>query len=303
MKYGLLLLFTQFIFVLNVYSQSFVNDSNKWHIADCGFEDEVGLTCFVRSYKFDSTVVIEDKVYKELFRTSLYDSTSFESTQRFYREEGDKVYMRDMYTPEEFLIYDFSKEVGDTLNIGYGFSKLELEIVDQDTLVLTSGEKRKVWTVVHIPSNSTEEGKIIEGIGSLYAPMWPTNMFTLDFWSEIRCFYYEEIEKYRPENEYGYGDCYLDIKDTTVFVAEVIKNNEVKVYPNPFTSSLVVDFSDVNKKVIVNIYSLTGKLVYESNLIEEKEVLELDNLKDGFYLAKVFIDGVLASTIKLLKDE
>ncbi|MBQ0788864.1 MAG: T9SS type A sorting domain-containing protein [Oceanihabitans sp.] len=67
--------------------------------------------------------------------------------------------------------------------------------------------------------------------------------------------------------------------------------NEVKLYPNPSTKYITVKSDILDTNTVINVYSITGKLIMtkdyskESNLSEVK--LNLEQLSAGLYLAKI----------------
>jgi hypothetical protein len=76
--------------------------------------------------------------------------------------------------------------------------------------------------------------------------------------------------------------------------------NLVKVYPNPFVSFLNLEFlNDVNEKVEVTFFDLTGKLVHtvNQNPINSILLIELGFLQEGQYILKVNSSSSIFSTI------
>jgi hypothetical protein len=65
--------------------------------------------------------------------------------------------------------------------------------------------------------------------------------------------------------------------------------NELNVFPNPFTDFTMVKFSEVQKNVEIIFYDVLGKEVYNSGLFAEiKEVLiPKGNMKEGMYILHV----------------
>ncbi len=67
--------------------------------------------------------------------------------------------------------------------------------------------------------------------------------------------------------------------------------NEVKLYPNPSTKYIIVKSDMLDTNTIINVYSITGKLIMTkdystaSNLSEVR--LDLEQLSAGLYLAKI----------------
>lgn len=77
------------------------------------------------------------------------------------------------------------------------------------------------------------------------------------------------------------SDCYninfAGIEDNT-------KNN-FGIYPNPTTGKVIFDFQ--GESVMINIYDSKGKLVLESQKIEQNQSIDISNYADGIYTIKI----------------
>ena len=80
-------------------------------------------------------------------------------------------------------------------------------------------------------------------------------------------------------------------------------NEELFVYPNPFTSEVIIK-SENSQDIIgktMRLYDVTGKLFVKQLLQSQKTVIPLSQLPSGIYLIK--IDGMKAQGIfKLIKQ-
>lgn len=81
-------------------------------------------------------------------------------------------------------------------------------------------------------------------------------------------------------------------------VDEVTAVTGTKCYPNPFSSSITIDYNaPVNGKVSIEIYNLNGQLIQK--VVDDKQqmagkysaVWNADNVPNGLYLCKVVING------------
>ncbi|MDO6595905.1 SdrD B-like domain-containing protein [Oceanihabitans sp. 2_MG-2023] len=67
--------------------------------------------------------------------------------------------------------------------------------------------------------------------------------------------------------------------------------NGIKLYPNPSTKFIIVKSDLLDENTVVNIYSITGKLIMTKDYSEESSLSEvkfnLDKLSAGLYLAKI----------------
>lgn len=62
------------------------------------------------------------------------------------------------------------------------------------------------------------------------------------------------------------------------------KNMEIKYYPNPFNNSIIIETNASQKNIEVIIYDLPGKELIRMNLVDNKTLLNTQNLKPGIYL-------------------
>ncbi|MCO5267681.1 MAG: T9SS type A sorting domain-containing protein [Brumimicrobium sp.] len=98
---------------------------------------------------------------------------------------------------------------------------------------------------------------------------------------------------------FGEPDC------TTNSITESHIDEDVFVYPNPFTEQIIVDFNSNNVLgTEVKIYNLLGKVVHSSyyKSIQQPIILNLKNINKGIYLLKIKTgDRVLDK--KIIKSE
>jgi hypothetical protein len=78
-----------------------------------------------------------------------------------------------------------------------------------------------------------------------------------------------------------------------------------RFYPNPTNSSLNLNYHlNQYKNANFQLFDVQGKLVYQTELStnEYKTVLALDKLDNGLYFGKVYADGILIKTEKIVKS-
>ncbi|MBR9922421.1 MAG: T9SS type A sorting domain-containing protein [Bacteroidetes bacterium] len=290
----LLLLTTALLLSLPSTAQTFVNETNRWHNANCCFNFSSGMiTCQTKAYKFDGEIEIDGKLYRELLENEITDTTVFTGTGDFYREQDNKVYLRPLNSPDEYLIYDFTLEDGDTILLEYGFSMLELEVLELDSIYLNSGEARKRWTLKRTNNTSGSEATIIEGIGSTYSPLSPINMFSLDCWNEHRCYYVNDILEFYADA----GDCTL----FTVNTASIQNRNPPTVFPNPVSSSIHIELPDHTTNLQVELRDLQGRIVLQRQRLNQDNTLNLEQLPKGVYFLILFENSKNIDTVKVVK--
>lgn len=101
---------------------------------------------------------------------------------------------------------------------------------------------------------------------------------------------------------FGIGQRDLEVSNT-----ELVQNDDIKIYPNPFDENLTLEVElDQQEQLTITVYDLLGKEVYTQSRLAgqgmNKEVLPLATLTVGSYIVKTQIgNGVTASKIMKLK--
>ena len=92
----------------------------------------------------------------------------------------------------------------------------------------------------------------------------------------------------------------------TIELQQVLSVNEVesivdvKLYPNPTKDKVELALPNGIALQEVMIYDILGKVVY--NAKSGNTLLDISNLNDGIYVARVFLDNGLTVTKKIIKD-
>ena len=88
----------------------------------------------------------------------------------------------------------------------------------------------------------------------------------------------------------------------TLSEEDVTLKEAIKLYPNPVTENLSINLKNTSGTVILNIYSISGKLVLKASLNGSKNLLNLSHLSNGTYLVNLeFTDYKNTKTFKIIK--
>jgi len=180
------------------YSQNFVSTDNRWVINKWYWSftegEQVGKNYF---YWLKDEVELNNLTYLQLHTVEI-GTQDITATGLYYREDDDgKVFVTN--TIDEFLIYDFELEVGDSLIVS---DRTSLEILTKETERFIDGSERSVFgfgTYV----------KMIEGIGLTNRPFYPFNEIT-DSGEYINCFARNGKLVYSGTNDFPCEDFYTD---------------------------------------------------------------------------------------------
>ena len=90
----------------------------------------------------------------------------------------------------------------------------------------------------------------------------------------------------------------------TTGIGENIITKNAKVFPNPFTDKIIIDFTyeSNNETKSIKLFSITGELISQISITNNpSNQLELNNLSSGVYML-VITSGSEIQTIKLVKE-
>lgn len=254
-----------------------VQEGNEWHTLYWGMSP---LYKYNYVFSCSGDTLVEDVRYSKLIRT-LDGGEPYLFT--LLREEDGKVWARYFLNdPTEFLLYDFTANVGDNLIVGVFGTNY---VVDSISTEQIGGlDRKKLWLVTNdYLGNPQVRETWVEGIGSNLGMPWSGwGVGVYDFYSRLLCFHQDgELIWQNPD----YDGC-------TYTAVEEIQNEEtMTIYPNPTNGMVNID----GYKIIeVKVYNVLGQLVKES----KGNVIDLSAQEAGTYILKVITpSGVVTKQI------
>ena len=92
---------------------------------------------------------------------------------------------------------------------------------------------------------------------------------------------------------------------TTGIIEEIVTNNYIVVYPNPFKNSTTIEFkNEKQEKYTLTIYNTTGALVRKiDNITAGKIKIERENLKSGLYFFQLVNNTKRVGTGKIIIEK
>ncbi len=188
----------------------------------------------------------------------------------FLREdlEERKVYIKDQFYPEEIL-YDFSLDEGDTL---FAYQGVMERIDSVRNVTLLNGESRKIFYL--------DSGLYyIESLGGLYGLQFPL-ITGIGFGTSPFC--YREQGEVIWEWEGGYNNCMGVLSDDVEHL-----NKKISLFPNPATSSLLIQNLSLERLKGFEIYDQLGRKVYDGALIDGQNEINIFSLEVGQYIIAI----------------
>jgi hypothetical protein len=81
------------------------------------------------------------------------------------------------------------------------------------------------------------------------------------------------------------GIDYFFISNENTLESNVLVNNKIQIYPNPFNDQLLISGAEISS--IIQVYNVNGQLLLSENVDNEAFILPTESLKSGIYFVKV----------------
>lgn len=230
------------------------------------------------SITISGDTTINSLTYHKLFTPHVIDSYSgtncgstFPGYKGAIRQDTTlkRAYIVKPFFNTEQLLYDFTLQVGDTLQGVIASFSVDADTVISIDSILVNNSYRKKW-------NITNGISIIEGIGSSYGLVKNSTAGIIGLFPDfsITCFSQNGVAIY-PNNS---TSCMLITFQNNL--NETAK--EIKIFPNPSNGTFTVDFNTLGiKEIILN--DLFGQIILKENTSNSMN-LTIENLKPGLYI-------------------
>lgn len=87
----------------------------------------------------------------------------------------------------------------------------------------------------------------------------------------------------------------------SVGISELVDNNSISIYPNPFSYQTTIQTDDYFKDATLTVYNYDGQLVKQiDNISGQTIILRRDELTKGLYLIRLKQDNKIITTAKLI---
>lgn len=268
-----------------------LGELNEWRVTSC-FSG-----CNSSTYYTDGDTIVEGKSYKIL------DGYHFSSRTFLLREDvqSKQIHMA-IVNPDrvdEFLMYDFSLEVGDSIDLVNPVSPFPLiaGYYQVDSIVshpLEDAQNYRYFYLSPTASNTqTNETPIwIESVGSLSLINGPGATPDFNGGGQLSCYFKDGESRY-------YNSDSIQSCQQEHFLAVSDLTNELffNIYPNPAAQNITVSTSQ-NGNFFIEIVDLSGKLEQRTRLKNNQD-LEL-RLEPGIYIVKLLDESHYLASQKLI---
>ena len=292
------------LFVQLLHSQDYTPfaDSNAvWKAAEYPYPPGPMIWyAFHWDYVLIGDTLIDDLLYKKMGRIDYNVQCSQLFTGPYYYTAiRDDMVVRKVYqrvSDEDYLLYDFSLGIGDTVNtiISQGYIVGNIDSI----LIGDTYRKRFIYT-----KETWVDIEVIEGIGAYTGLFEPAEVFEHIHW--LRCYSEDSMALYVNPMV---GQCDLEI-DTClpVNIAEFKQLNSITVYPNPFTTSTTIEYElNAISNIQFTVYNMMGEVVYRTEEIMLPQGRHTVTWSPGHLLAGLYYavlrskEGV--SVVKMIKQ-
>ncbi|MEL7120000.1 MAG: T9SS type A sorting domain-containing protein [Bacteroidota bacterium] len=269
--------------------------------------------CFVQYCRgvrlfIEGDTIINEKTYKKVFGKFIYaleapvfvppfGISEVPGLVGFMREDTvtRRVYTYITYDDRsEYLTYDFSLRVGDTLQIEY-LNEGDYAILDSITdFRLYNGELRRqfhfsAFDYLNYPLH--QEYKYIEGVGGREDLLIPFG-FNFEGGSVISCFRQSGEILYDFSQAYG---CEM-ITNTNMVPVE----KYISIFPNPSTSEINIEVKN-QKSILLELLFLDGKVLFSTDKIKPNMRMDLRSYPKGIYFLRSTNEFGLIQTQRIVK--
>lgn len=286
------------LFCLGLHAQVDFPDhtqNQKWEVVTW---DLFGNRCFTNIFKNGDVAEICGNEFIEVFRCDENEENC--RLNGYYRIQGDSILTRinmsgsgqssvDCSKPAG-MIYDFGALRGENLEcaINYFYNSSHTPVtVEESSQVEYEGHLRTTWLVSlgdFFPG--MDHFFWIDGVGSNVHPFYS---FTC---MGDGCEIYQQVTKVWRNGERIYTDTVLSFSCPNITSDGTIEKetNNVRLHPNPTTSSFVLSFGERTRRAVneMKIYNQLGELVMTRSHVRSKDKIDVTNLIPGIYYVYLY---------------
>ena len=208
---------------------------------DHGYQLKIEKDTFLNGYPYRMLVHYFD---------SLMDNPNKAHTRWFIREDTiqKKVYIFRTDFSKEYLLYDFSIQVGDTIKESWFKYSQGWKVTQIDTIYIQNNEH-------HVFHFDSDVASVIDGIGSLAG-------LTNDPWESIKLDCHlrgkDRQPYFIPDSS---SNCELHHYAVGIEEKQSI-NSEIRLFPNPCNGTFSLQFQESIENANMTIINAIGKRVY-----------------------------------------
>lgn len=321
-KYLLISLFTLLCANISFAQEVFPTSDAIWNIHNSLYDYNRKGECY---YGLKGDTTINENIYQKMYFWN--DTTLNIDTRSTYigriRELDKKVYFTSIVRgdfnkrEQEIILYDFSKNPGDTIyhgnfyvnnDLGYweGLSELPnnwywisiieeiIEIEDKNQFLVKTG----IYDSEHNLLNEIQEIKWIEGVGGDYGPIWePIRIAAGDDYNN----FYPKLVCLKERNQIVYlnnekcGSCFCD----NSLSINRNKTNLLCLQINRSNKEIIISENTEERSYFFELIDTKGQIVMIKKLTHKIEKISF-SINKGTFLYKIIGDNNFFQTGKII---
>lgn len=278
------------VFTLMLFSQDYyplVQENNEWNVLQVIFNggNPWDTSFYTQTFKISGDTIVNNQVFKKIYKSEEEIPVNW-VYEGSIREEDEKVWYVSHFNNEERLIYDFTLNVGDTMEFQYQ----PYMVVDSIAFHEIAGIERKHIYFSYIDFSPHKE-LWIEGIGSIYGILSSGSGGSIGGWTWFLCMSENGELIYMNPN---YNSCFLintEINET--------KSLDFNIFPNPTTGLLKIE--NLNNVTInsIRLVDLIGQTI--KTIENDQTSFDLTGIASGSYMIIIDSENGLLKTKIIVK--
>jgi hypothetical protein len=234
--------------------------------------------------------IINSTVYHKLLRST---DTVFSSNEYYAALRQDvlakKVYSYAYNASSEHLLYDFSVNIGDTVNNITGSSTSAI-VYSIDSILIAGTYHKQIHFMLYSASSVWPFGSWVEGVGNIALGGLlgaPTLQPTCDCADNLVCFKGNDAWQYHNIG-YSFIDC--SAPPLRIEKHEIPKVETCILYPNPVSGISYLHLNVGTRLIKLDIYNVNGELVMSNTLAEgiKDVILDRKDYVPGCYYYRLY---------------
>lgn len=240
---------------------------------------------------FDGDTLINSQIYQSIFCSDQPAGINYHGA---YRKDSTakKIYIVPEDSTNEYILYDYSKNLGDTVFNVYSeydliTPTLSHVIIDSiDSVLVNTIYLKRFWHHCYYSSHPSypigggvsQWIEMVGGVGGLLSGVMPVTSSSKD---SLSCMGYCDT-LYYPNYGVGYCGVFLEVNETD-------NDTEISIYPNP--SSGIFTVSSSLSLSSIEVYNVLGEKVYSSLITNNQTTINLSQAPKGIYFVRVTAEG------------
>jgi hypothetical protein len=280
-------------------SHRFADSTAQWNVLETQYGFCACITWQTYIYNVTGDTVLNNHAYQVINHNIFPLQNNYYYYMR--QDTAGKVYGLINADSAEYLIYDFSKQAGDSFSISLPsnwFSDIKVHI--DSTANIFDGLTRKTQYVTLTTTLGVLNDIFVEGIGSINGFfIAPGAEYTIYDAPDYNLLCFSEQGTVAYHNPY-YNTCTFD--STWLSINETLTKNTVQVYPNPTSNVVNVTLSNNYRQALFTLSDLTGRVVLQQPLTAGNTVVDITGISTGAYIYNITVSNQPAITGKLYKQ-